>query len=222
MVVCVDDIVITRDDVEKIKCLKENLGRAFEVKDLRPLRYFLGIEIARSPEGIVLSQRKYVLDLLTETGMLGCRPCSTPIDKNHQTNAQSGDPVNRETYQRLVGRLIYLCHTRPDISYAVSVASRYMHDPRTGHMEVVYKILRCLKGTPGRGLWFRKSGHLNLEGYCDADWASSRDDRRSTSGYCVFVGGNLVSWRSKKQAIVAWSTAEAKYRAIALSLCEML
>jgi hypothetical protein len=222
MAVYVDDIVITGDDVEEIKCLKENLGRAFEVKDLGPLRYFLGIEIARSPKGIVLSQRKYVLDLLAETGMLGCRPYSTPIDKSHQISAQSGDPVNRETYQRLVGRLIYLCHTRPDISYAVSVVSRYMHDPRTEHMEVVYRILRYLKGTPGRGLWFKKSGHLDLEGYCDADWASSRDDRRSTTGYCVFVGGNLVSWRSKKQAVVARSTAEAEYRAMALSLCEML
>ena len=118
------------------------------MKDLGPLRYFLGIEIARSPKGIVLSQRKYVLDLLAETGMLGCWPCSTPIDRNHQTSAQSGDPVNKETYQRLVGRLIYLCHTKPDISYAVSVVSRYMHDPRTRHMEVVYRILRYLKRTP--------------------------------------------------------------------------
>ena len=86
-----------------------------------------------------------------------------------------------------------MCHTRTDISYVVSVVSRYMHDPRTRHMEVVYRILRYLKRTPGRGLWFRKNGHLDLEGYCDADWASNRDDRRSTSGYCVFVGGNLVS-----------------------------
>ena len=222
MAVYVDDIVITGDDVEEIKCLKENLGKAFEVKDLGPLRYFLGIEIARSHKGIVLSQRKYVLDLLTETGMLGCRPCSNPIDKNHQISAESGDPINKEAYQRLVGRLIYLFHTRPDISYAVSVVSRYMHDPRTGHMELVYRILRYLKGTPGRGLWFKKNMHLDLEGYCDADWASSSDDRRSTSGYCVFVGGNLVSWRSKKQAVVARSTAEAEYRAMALSLCEML
>jgi hypothetical protein len=89
-------------------------------------------------------------------------------------------------------------------------------------MEVVHRILRYLKGTPGRGIWFKKNGHLNLEGYCDADWGSSRDDKRSTSGYCVFVGGNLVSWRSKKQAIVARSTAEAEYRAMALGLCEML
>jgi len=222
MAVYVDDIVITGDDVEEIRYLKENLGKAFEVKDLGPLKYFLGIEIARSPKGIVLSQRKYVLDLLTETGMLGCRPSSTPIDRNHQISAESRDSFNKETYQRLVGRLIYLCHTRPDISYAVSVVSRYMHDPRTGHMELVHRILRYLKGTPGRGLWFKKNMHLDLEGFCDADWASSRDDRRSTSGYCVFVGGNLVSWRSKKQAVVARSTAEAEYRAMALSLCEML
>jgi hypothetical protein len=79
-----------------------------------------------------------------------------------------------------------------------------------------------LKGTPGKGLWFRKNQHLNLEGYCDADWTSSRDDRRSTSGYCVFVGGNLVSWQSKKHVVVAWSTAEAEYRAMSLTLCEMM
>jgi hypothetical protein len=97
-----------------------------------------------------------------------------------------------------------------------------MHDPRTGHMEVVHRILRYLKGILGRGIWFRKNGHLNLVGYYDADWASSRDDRRSTSDYCVFVGGNLVSWRSKKQAFVACSTAEAEYRAMTLGLCEML
>ncbi|CAD6223427.1 unnamed protein product [Miscanthus lutarioriparius] len=116
------------------------------------------------------------------------------------------------------------CYTRMTWIYMlrVSVVSRYMHDPRTRHMEVVYRILRYLKGTPGRGLWFRKNRHLDLEGYYDADWASSRGDRRSTSGYCVFVGGNLVSWRSKKQVVVARSTAEAEYRAMALSLCEML
>ena len=97
-----------------------------------------------------------------------------------------------------------------------------MHDPRTGHLEVVYQILRYMKGTPGKGLWFRANCHLNLEGYYDADWASSRDDRRSTSGYCVFVGGNLVSWRSKKQVVVSRSTAETEHRAIALTLCEMM
>ena len=130
--------------------------------------------------------------------------------------------MNKERYQRLVGHLIYLCHTRPDISYAVSVVSRYMHDPRSGHLDAVYWILRYLKSSPGKGLMFKSHGHLNVEGYCDADWASFLDDRRSTSGYCVFVGGNLVSWRSKKQSVVSRSTAEAEYRAMSLGVSEML
>jgi len=222
LAVYVDDIVITGGDTLEITRLKENLSKEFEVKDLGQLRYFLGIEIARSPRGIVLSQRKYVLDLLNDTGMLGCRPASTPIEQNHKLCAQSGEPVDKEKYQRLVGRLIYLCHTRPDITYAVSVVSRYMHDPRNGHMDAVYRILRYLKSSPGKGLWFKKNNHLNVEGYCDADWASCLDDRRSTSGYCTFVGGNLVSWRSKKQPVVSRSTAEAEYRAMSVCLSEML
>jgi hypothetical protein len=222
LAVYVDDIIITGDDTLEIAQLKKNLSKEFEVKDLGQLRYFLGIEIARSPRGIVLSQRKYVLDLLNETGMLGCRKASTPIEQNHKLCAQSGDPVDKEKYQRLVGRLIYLCHTRPDITYAVSVVSRYMHDPRSGHMDAVYRILRYLKSSPGKGLWFKKNDHLNIEGYCDADWASCLDDRRSTSGYCTFVGGNLVSWRSKKQPVVSRSTAEAEYRAMSVCLSDML
>ena len=148
LAVYVDDIIISGDDEMEIKCLKGNLSREFEVKDLGQLKYFLGIEIARNPKGIVLSQRKYVLDLLSETGMLGCRTVSTPMDLNHKLCAKSGHPVNKERYQRLVGRLIYLCHTRPDISYAVSVVSRYMHDLWSGHLDVVYRILRYLKSSP--------------------------------------------------------------------------
>nr|AAP54332.2 retrotransposon protein, putative, unclassified [Oryza sativa Japonica Group] len=222
LVVYVDDMIITGDDCLEISRLKQNLSKEFEVKDLGQLKYFLGIEIARSPRGIVLSQRKYVLDLLSDTGMLGCRPASTLIEQNHKLCAESGDPVNKERYQRLVGRLIYLCHTRPDITYAVSVVSRYMHDPRSGHMDVVYRILRYLKASPGKGIWFKKNGHLDMEGYCDADWGSCLDDRRSTSGYCVFIGGNLVSWRSKKESVVSRSTAEAEYRSMSMSLSELL
>ena len=222
LAVYVDDIIITGDDKEEIARLKECLGKAFEVKDLGRLKYFLGIEVARSAKGIALSQRKYTLDLLSDVGMLGCRAASTPIDQNYKVTAQSGEPVNKERYQRLVGRLLYLCHTRPDIAFAVSVVSRYMHEPRSDHLEAVYRILRYLKGTPGRGLLFESNKHLVTDGYCDADWASCLDDCRSTSGFCVFVGGNLVSWRSKKQAVVSRSTAEAEYRAMAQGLSEML
>jgi hypothetical protein len=128
-----------------------SLSRVFEVKDLGQLRYFLGIEIARSARGIVLSQRKYVLDLFNDTGMMQCRAAATPIDQNYKITAESGELVEKETYQRLVGRLLYLCHTRPDIAYAVSVVSRYMHEPRTGHLDAVHRILRYLKGTRGKG-----------------------------------------------------------------------
>jgi hypothetical protein len=115
--------------------------------------------------------------------MLGCRPASSPIEQNHKIRAQYGDLVDKRRYQRLVGRLIYLCHTRPDLTDAVSIVSRYMHGPRSGHLDVVYRILRYLKSCPGKGLWFKRNGHLDVEGYCDADWASCLDDRRSTSGY---------------------------------------
>ena len=154
--------------------------------------------------------------------MLGCQPTSSPIDPNNKLCVESGDPVNTESYQKLVGRLVYLCDTTPDISYAVSVVSRYMHDPRSGHLDAVYRILRYLKSRPGKGLMFKSNDHVSVEAYCDTNWASCLDDRRSTSGYCAFVRGNLVSWRSKKQYVVSRSTAEAEYRAMSLVVSEML
>jgi Reverse transcriptase (RNA-dependent DNA polymerase) len=173
--------------------LKTRLGKKFEVKDLGQLRYFLGIEVTRGAEGIILSQRKYVLNVLSETSILGCKPAVSPIDVNAKMSADAGEQVDRERYQRLVGRMIYLCHTRPDISFTVSVVSRYMHDPKKDHMDAVFYILRYMKSAPGNGLIFRNNGNMNIVGYCDSDWASCQDDRRSTSGYCMFVGGNLVS-----------------------------
>lgn len=198
------------------------MAKEFEIKDLGKLRYFLGIEVARSEKGIFISQRKYVLNLLQETGMVGCKPVDSPIEVNHRLQSKIGKEVDKERYQRLVGKLIYLSHTRPDISYAVSVVSRYMHDPRVSHLEAVYRILRYLKSAPGRGLLFSRNGHLKIESFTDADWAGSPDDRRSTSGYCTFVGGNLVTWRSKKQDVVARSSAEAEYRAMAQGVSEIL
>ncbi|CAL9010681.1 unnamed protein product [Prunus brigantina] len=130
--------------------------------------YFLGIEVARSKHGIFLSQRKYILDLLAETGMLDCKPIDTPSEQNHKLGLYPDQvPTDKECYQRLVGKLIYISHTRPDIAYAVI--------------------------TPGKELMFCKYGHTDVEGYTDADWAGSVTDRRSTSGYFTFVGGNFVT-----------------------------
>ncbi|CAL5338710.1 unnamed protein product [Camellia sinensis] len=221
LIVYVDDIILTGDDIEEMRKLKTVLATEFEVKDLGQMRYFLGMEVARSKKGISVSQRKYTLDLLTETGMLGCKPSDTPVEAGKRT-ADVGKPVDREKYQKLVGKLIYLSHTRPDIAFAVSVVSQHMQSPKEAHQEAVFKILRYLKGSPGKGLLFKPSEQKEVAIFTDADWAGSIEDRRSTTGYCTFVWGNLVTWKSKKQNVVARSSAEAEFRAVAQGICEGL
>ncbi|BBH02590.1 HXXXD-type acyl-transferase family protein [Prunus dulcis] len=219
----IDDIIVTRNDSEEQLKLQKYLSQEFEMKDLGDLKCFLGIEVARSKIGIFLSQRKYVMDLLTETRMLGCKPIDTPIEMNHKLcEDMDQEPTNKEQYQRLVGRLIYLVHTRPDIAYVVSVVSQFMHSPNVSHRNAVDWILRYLKSTSEKGLMFSKNGDLEVVGYTNADWAGSITDRRSTSSYFTFVGGNLVTWRSKKQNVVSWSSAKAEYRGMAHEVCELL
>lgn len=223
LIIYVDDMIITGDDLDEIESLKKRLSKDFEMKDLGGLKYFLGIEVVRSKQGISLSQRKYVLDLLTETGMLDCKPVDTPVVQNLKLGEfPTQEPANKERYQRLVGKLIYLSHTRPDIAYAVSLVSQFMHAPSEQHMEAVFRILRYLKGAPGRGIFFKKNEHLRVEGYTDSDWAGDITDRKSTSGYFTFVGGNLVTWRSKKQKVVALSSAEAEFIGITKGLQELI
>ena len=223
LIVYVDDIILTGDDQKEMERLKTSLATEFEIKDLGSLRYFLGMEVARSRKGIVVSQRKYILDLLKETGMSSCKPADTPIDPNKKLgDSKQGDPVDAGQYQRLVGKLIYLSHTRPDIAFAVSLVSQFMHNPYKEHLEATYRILRYLKNSPGKGLLFKKNERRMIEAYTDADWAGSVTDRKSTTGYCTYVWGNLVTWRSKKQNVVARSSAEAEYRAMSNGVCEIL
>ncbi|KAK8951433.1 hypothetical protein KSP39_PZI003591 [Platanthera zijinensis] len=129
---------------------------------------------------------------------------------------------NPEYYRRLVGKLIYLTVTRPDISFAVGVVSRFMHAPRVSHLQAVERILRYLKAAPGQGLVYKTSNSiLALVAYSDADYAGSLDDRRSTSGFCTYFGGHLITWKSKKQAVVARSSAEAEYRSMTSVVSEL-
>lgn len=223
LVVYVDDIVITGNDQDGITNLKQHLFQHFQTKDLGRLKYFLGIEVAQSSSGIIISQRKYALDILEETGMMGCSPIDSPMDPNAKLLPGQGEPLRDPTrYRRLVGKLNYLTVTRPDISFPVSAVSQFMDSPCDSHWDAVVRILRYIKSAPGKGLLFEDRGHEQIVGYTDADWAGSPFDRRSTFGYCVLVEGNLVSWKSKKQNVVARSSAEAEYRAMAMATCELV
>ena len=167
--------------------------------------------MARSKQGIFISQQKYVIDLLKETGMMASKPVATPIEQNHRLSEALGEKkVDRKMYQWLIGRLIYLAHTRPDIAYSMSVISQFMHDPKEIHQQAPYQALHYLKAHPRKGILFKKTSNIALTIYTDADFARSSLDRRSTTGYCTFLRGNLVSWTSKKQNVVAQSSAEAK------------
>ena len=149
LIVYVDDIIVTEDDVKEMQNLKRKLAKKFEIKDLGNLRHFLGIEVTRSKKGIYVTQKKYIIEMLI------CKPAGTPIDQNHQLGAiTKGIPVDKERYQRLVRRFIYLSHMRPDIEYVVSIVSQFMHSPLECHMDVVLRILRYLKATPRKGLLF--------------------------------------------------------------------
>ncbi|KAM7472007.1 hypothetical protein LguiA_010190 [Lonicera macranthoides] len=195
LIVYVDDMVLTGNDPQEQHALKKLLSQEFEMKDLGSLKYFLGIEVSRSSKDIFLSQRKYVLDLLNETGMSACQLSETPMEEGLKLEVETDQvPVDKGRYQRLVGRLMYLAHTRPDISYALSIVSQFLHNPGEKHMQAVMRIISYLKATPEKGIIFQKNeDFLKIEGYTDADWAGNICDRRSASGYFTFVGGNLVT-----------------------------
>jgi hypothetical protein len=184
LLVYVDDIIITGNDKAGIQQLKQHLSLHFQTKDLGALKYFLGIEVAQSKNGVAITQRKYALDILEETGLLHCRPSDTPMDPNVKLVPGQGEPLKDPgRYRRLVGKLNYLIVTRPDITFAVSVVSQFRNAPCVDHWNAVIRILKYIKSAPGKGLLYENKGNTQVVGYSDADWAGSLADRRSTSGY---------------------------------------
>jgi histone deacetylase 1/2 len=216
----VDDIVLTASSDGFLRQIIAALQGEFAMTDMGQLHHFLGISVTRSAKGMFLSQRQYTLDILERAGMCACKPCSTPVDLHSKLSAD-GPPVGDATqYRSLAGALQYLTFTRPDIAFAVQHICLYMHDPREPHLAALKRILRYLQGTSTLGLTLRRSLPTELVVYTDADWAGCPDTRRSTSGYAVFLGDNLVSWSSKRQHTVSRSSAEAEYRAVANGVAE--
>ncbi|CAL1358238.1 unnamed protein product [Linum trigynum] len=220
--VYVDDILIAGSYLGDIEQLKLFLSKEFKVKDLGQMSYFLGLEVLRDHKGIFLSQRKYCLELVTDTGYLEVKGCLSPIDCNVKLSATQGDPLpDPSVYRRLIGRLHYLTITRHDIIYAIQQLAQYQGAPCVEHLQAAHRVIRYLKQTPGQGLMLRSDSKLELSGFCDADWASCPDSRRSLTSYCTFLGTSLITWKTKKQTTVSRSSSEAEYRALAQVVCEV-
>ncbi|KAM2653882.1 hypothetical protein EV2_025463 [Malus domestica] len=188
VLIYVDDILLTGNDLQEMERLKTFLLTRFRIKDLGDLKYFLGIEFSCSKKDIFMCQRKYALDILQDSGLTGARPDKFPMKQNLKLTPTDGALLDDPTkYRRLVGHLIYLTVTRPDIVISIRTLSQFMHEPRKPHWDAALRILRYIKGTPGQGLLFPASDNLELKAFCDSDWGGCCATKRSVTGYCVFL-----------------------------------
>ena len=166
LLVYVDDIILAGSSLSEIERIKGLLNDYFKIKDLGKLKYFLGLEVARSRKGIHLCQRKYVLDILTETGMLESKPCSTPLMSINKILFEAADKLpNPYSYRRLIGKLLYLTNTCPDISYVVHLLSQFLQEPTVHHHQVVQHILRYIKANPAQGLFFAADSEVQIKAF---------------------------------------------------------
>ncbi|XP_058222953.1 uncharacterized mitochondrial protein AtMg00810-like [Rhododendron vialii] len=221
VLVYVDDILITGNAHSFITQLVHQMQNAFSRKDLSSVSYFLGISIQSKGAGYLLSQCKYACDILAKAGMVNCKPCASPISITPSHSSIDSLPFSQPTlYRSIVGALQYLTITRPDLAYAVNHACQHMVAPTVAHFTAVKRLLRSVQGTLDHGLFF-SPGPFTLQAYFDSDWAGDALDCRSTSGFCIFLGHNLISWSAKKQPTVSRSSTEAEYRALAHTVAEL-
>uniref|UniRef100_A0A3Q7GUG7 Reverse transcriptase Ty1/copia-type domain-containing protein n=1 Tax=Solanum lycopersicum TaxID=4081 RepID=A0A3Q7GUG7_SOLLC len=224
ILVYVDDMLIAGNDLVLIEHTKQELHARFKIKDLGILRYFLGIEFGTSDKGILMNQRKYALELIEEMGLVAAKPSWTPLDINLKlTNTLLDKAMNithdqvladKDPYQRLIGRLLYLTLTRPDIGFAVQILSQFLQCPKKSHMEAALKVVRYIKKTCN-GSFDEQQERQGI------NWAACPNTRRSVTGFLIKHGESLISWKSKKQTTVSRSLAESKYRSMASTISEL-
>ncbi|KAM0001405.1 putative RNA-directed DNA polymerase [Helianthus debilis subsp. tardiflorus] len=234
VLVYVDDIIVTGNNNKAVNDVISRLSTSFAVKDLGDLHYFLGIEIIPHGRNIILSQRKYISELITKTGLSECKSVSSPMSTSQILALGDSPALSDPTkYRQTVGALQYVCLSRPDITFAVNKVCQFMHAPTENHWSAVKRILRYLNGTSHFGLFIRHNSgsslqaftdvnwQTNLKAFSDADWAGCPDDRRSTGGFAIYLGSNLISWNARKQRTVSRSSTESEYKALADTVAEL-
>jgi hypothetical protein len=207
----VDDIIFGSTNKSTCEEFSSIMIQKFEMSMMGELIYFLGFQIKQLEDGTFISQTKYIQDILNKFGMKDGKPIKTPMGTNGNLDLDTGGKsVDQKVYRSMIGSLLYLCASRPDIMLSICMCARFQADPKEVHLRAVKRIMRYLVYTPKFGLWYPKGSTFDLIGYFDADWAGCKIDRKSTSRTCQFLGRSLVSWASKKQNSVALSTTEAE------------
>jgi hypothetical protein len=208
----VDDIIFGSTNKSTCEEFSRIMIQKFEMSMMGELKYFLGFQVNQLQDGTFISQTKYIQDILNKFGMKDAKSIKTPMGTNgHLDLDTGGKSVDQKVYRSMIGSLLYLCASRPDIVLSVCMCARFQADPKEVHLRAMKTIMRYLVYTPKFGLWYPKGSTFDLIGYSDADWAGCKIDRKSISGTCQFLGRSLMSWASKKQNSVALSTAEAEY-----------
>ncbi|XP_019166511.1 PREDICTED: uncharacterized protein LOC109162246 [Ipomoea nil] len=215
LLVYVDDIIMMGNDSALIDTLLHCLSSTFKIRDLGTPSFFLGIETLKVDGGLILSQCRYMGDVLNRAGMTDCKPLATPAAVTQAVTTSIEPFYNPTQYRRLVGALQYLTITRPDLSYVVNRLCQFMHTPTDEHWRLLKRVLRYVKGTLNYGLRLSASSSSDIHAFSYSDWVGCLVDRKSTSGYAVFLGSNLIFWLSRKQRTVARSSTTAKYKGLA-------
>ena len=215
IVLYVDDLLIIVSSISVIAMVKTTLHDRFSMIDMGLLHYFLGLEISQSNSGINITQSKYANDLLVRFKMTNCKPTATPFLSGVKLEDGGDTPlVDHARYRQLVGSLLYLIHSHPDLSYVVGAVYRYMQEPHELHWKVSKRILRYVKETTSYGIHYASICTLDLVGYTYFDWASDAKDCKSTLGYVLNIGFGPICWSSKKQTTISLSSTEAEYRGV--------